>query len=163
MDEGMVRDAVILGGGNTGDVAARLEAAERLISERIGTVASHSALHRSRAWGFEAADFTNRAFVVRTAMPAERILDALQQIERELGRDREAERREKSRSGQAYASRGIDLDILLVGDERIETERLRVPHPRMLQREFAMVPASEATGIPEPELRQRIEKLERRR
>lgn len=158
----MERDAVILGGGNMGDVASRLEAAERLISERIGTVTSHSAMHRSRAWGFEADDFTNRAFVVRTAMPAEGILDALQQIERELGRDRDAERREKSRSGQAYASRGIDLDILMVGDERIDTERLRVPHPRMLQREFAMVPASEATGIPEPELRQMIENMERR-
>lgn len=141
-------EAIILGGGNIGDVEQRLTEAERLICERVGEVVARSSLHRSEAWGFHAEnDFFNRAFVVRTALAPEELLDATQGIERELGRDREQEYSEKLMSGEPYASRKIDLDILLYGDEHISTERLQVPHPLIMQREFALLPLCEATGL----------------
>ena len=152
--------AVILGGGNIGDVEKRLEQAERLIGERAGEVVAHSAFHTSKAWGFRSQnDFTNRAFVVNTSLSAEQLLDVLQSIECELGRDREQEYREKLLSGEPYASRKIDLDILLYGNELVATERLHIPHPRIMQREFALEPLCEVTGLTHEQMRERIEKI----
>ena len=153
--------AVILGGGNAPDTAAALEAAGRLLGERVGEVTAHSELLCSKPWGFEAeADFVNRAFVVRTRLAAEALLDELQAIEALLGRDREAERREKLSTGQRYASRRIDLDILLYGRHRIDTPRLRVPHPRLLEREFAMAALEGATGWSRRETEENIAEIE---
>ncbi len=156
-------EAVILGGGNIGDVGQRLAEAERLIGERIGTLVARSSLHRSEAWGFRSQnDFLNRAFVVRTALAPEELLDATQGIERELGRDREQEYREKLLSGEPYASRRIDLDILLYGDEHISTPRLQVPHPLIMQREFALAPLCEATGLTRDEVGEKIKTIVKR-
>ena len=153
-------EAVILGGGNIGDVESRLMQAEKLIGERAGEVVAHSAFHASKAWGFQSQnDFLNRAFVVRTALSAEQLLDVLQGIEVELGRDREQEYREKLLSGEPYASRKIDLDILLYGDRLVATERLHIPHPRIMQREFALEPLCEVTGLTREQMRERIEKI----
>lgn len=159
----MATEAVILGGGNIGDVEQRLAEAERLLGERVGTLVAHSSLHRSEAWGFRSQnDFLNRAFVVRTTLLPEELLDAVQRIERELGRDREQEYREKLLSGEPYASRKIDLDILLYGDEYISTDRLQVPHPRIMQREFALVPLCEALGLTRGEIGEKIETITKR-
>lgn len=156
-------EAVILGGGNIGDVAQRLAEAERLLGERAGEVVAHSSLHRSEAWGFRSQnDFLNRAFVVRTTLTAEELLDALQAIERELGRDREQEYREKLRSGEPYASRKIDLDILLYGDAHISDDRLQVPHPRIMQRDFALIPLCEVLGLTRAEIGEKIESITKR-
>lgn len=156
-------EAVILGGGNIGDVEHRLAEAERLIGERVGKVVARSSLHRSEAWGFRSQnDFLNRAFVVRTALAPEELLDATQGIERELGRDREQEYREKLLSGEPYASRRIDLDILLYGDEHISTQRLQVPHPLIMQREFALLPLCEATGLAREEVGEKIKTIVKR-
>mgnify|MGYP002551396797 FL=1 len=156
-------EAVILGGGNIGDVEHRLAEAERLIGERVGKVVARSSLHRSEAWGFRSQnDFLNRAFVVRTALAPEELLDATQGIERELGRDREQEYREKLLSGEPYASRRIDLDILLYGDEHISTPRLQVPHPLIMHREFALAPLCEATGLTREKVGEKIKTIVKR-
>ena len=156
-------EAIILGGGNIGDVEQRLAEAERLMSERVGEVVAHSSLHRSAAWGFRSQnDFLNRAFVVRTTLAPEELLDATQGIEHELGRDREQEYREKLRSGEPYASRRIDLDILLYGDEHISTDRLQVPHPLIMQREFALLPLCEAIGLTREEVGEKIKSITKR-
>lgn len=138
---------VILGGGNVGDVEARLQQAEQLLQQRVGNVCRSSDPMRTLAWGFEAEEpFTNRAFVIETTLSAEQVLEHLLTIERELGRNREEEYREKMLRGEAYASRMIDLDILLYGEERIVTPHLQVPHPRVLQREFALAPLEQVMG-----------------
>lgn len=156
-------EAIILGGGNIGDVEQRLAEAERLMGERVGEIVAHSSLHRSAAWGFRSQnDFLNRAFVVRTTLAPEELLDATQGIERELGRDREQEYREKLRSGEPYASRRIDLDILLYGDDHISTDRLQVPHPLIMQREFALMPLCEATGLTREEVGEKIKSITKR-
>lgn len=153
---------VILGGGNLGNVAEQLDAAESRIAECIGEIVSRSATYRSEPWGFHAEqEFLNRAWVVETSLDGEATLDRLLAIERELGRDREREGLEKRASGERYASRALDLDILLFGEQRIATERLQVPHPRMREREFALVPTCEALGIDREELLRMIETIEK--
>lgn len=136
--------AVVLAGGNVGDTVARLRRAAALLAERGGRVVRASSLLTTEPWGFEAAErFVNQAFEVETTLAPEALLDVLQSIEHDLGRDRDAERAERTRTGERYASRRIDLDLILYGDEVIRTERLTVPHPLMGQREFVLRPLCE--------------------
>ena len=71
------------------------------------------------------------------------MLDAVQAIERELGRNRAAEAVEKARTGVNYTSRPIDIDILLYDDEVISTPELTIPHPGIAEREFVLTPLCE--------------------
>ena len=71
------------------------------------------------------------------------MLDAIEQIENELGRNRAAEAIERARTGSRYCSRPIDIDILFYDNEVIHDERLVVPHPLIAEREFALVPLCE--------------------
>lgn len=136
--------AWILAGGNVGDMVRRLAEARRLMAGRAGRVACMSRILRSEPWGFDAAEpFANQVFGVDTELAPEALLDALQEIERLLGRDRRAEEAERLRTGQRYVSRPIDLDILFYGAETIATERLQVPHPLLPQRAFALRPLNE--------------------
>lgn len=137
---------VILSGGNIGDVKTRLQRAQQLINDRVGAVLRCSHRYESAPWGFssEAAQpFSNQVLEVSTELGPEEVLDRLQAIEFELGRDREAEARERERTGARYASRTIDLDILFYGDEVISTPRLQVPHPLMARRGFVLQPLCE--------------------
>lgn len=147
---------VLLAGGNSGDVKRTLQAAQQLINDRVGAVLRCSHRYESDAWGFETPDrFSNQALEITTDLSPVEVLDAVQGIERELGRDRTAETAEKARTGAVYTSRPIDIDILFYDDEMIATERLSVPHPRLAEREFALVPLCEimrtrrhpATGV----------------
>ena len=139
---------VILGGGNIGDAQSRLLRAEELIGQRIGCITSRSEWHTTEPWGFESNDnFTNVAWVVESALPAKEILEELLAIEVELGRNRKAEYIAKVTGAQSYASRMIDLDILLYGSELVVTPHLQIPHPMLLERDFALQPMAEAMGI----------------
>ncbi len=139
----MARVALLLG-GNVGDVKRTLQTAQQLINERVGAVMRCSNRYESKPWGFEAeAPFFNQAMEVSTDLSAEEVLDKIQQIEVELGRNRAAEQIEKAATGARYSSRTIDIDILFYGAEVIETERLQVPHPLLAEREFALVPLCE--------------------
>lgn len=131
-------------GGNVGDVKTRLQSAQREINRCIGPVMRCSHRYASKAWGFDSdREFSNQVLAVDTDLQPEKLLDALQRIERELGRDRAAEEAEKRRTGARYASRPIDLDILFYDDEVVQTERLQIPHPHIPEREFALVPLCE--------------------
>ncbi len=156
-------EAIILGGGNVGDVRRTLDEVERLMAERVGKVTARSALYTSRAWGFESEnDFTNRAWAVDTALEGEALLNALQAIENALGRDRAAEIEEKGRSGERYTSRAIDLDILLFGERRIATPRLSVPHPLIMERDFVLRPLGELLQMTREEIGEVIKRIETR-
>ena len=126
---------VLLTGGNTGDVKRTLQAAQQLINARVGAVLRCSHRYESKPWGFDAEQhFSNQALEV---------LEAVQAIEQELGRNRAAEAVEKARTGVAYTSRSIDIDILFYDDEVIASERLTIPHPLLSEREFALAPLCE--------------------
>ena len=129
---------VLLTGGNTGDVKRTLQAAQQLINARVGAVLRCSHRYESKPWGFDAEQhFSNQALEVSTDLQPLEVLEAVQAIEQELGRNRAAEAVEKARTGVAYTSRPIDIDILFYDDEVIASERLTVP------REFALAPLCE--------------------
>ena len=146
---GVMNKVVLLIGGNSGDRRALIEAATVLIGERIGTVVEASSIYETEPWGeFEedkdeggAGMFLNRGLLVETEMGAEEVLHAGQKIEEELGRVR----REGVRAcgERVYCSRTMDVDIIFFNEEVIETEELRVPHPRMHLRRFVLEPLSE--------------------
>jgi 2-amino-4-hydroxy-6-hydroxymethyldihydropteridine diphosphokinase len=78
-------------------------------------------------------DFYNAAARVETTLDTVALLDACKRIEHDLGR----------RPGLRHGPRPIDVDLLLVGDEVLETERLRLPHPEVTARRFVLVPLLE--------------------
>ena len=87
----------------------------------------------------EQPSFVNGAVAVETTLSPRELLNALLRVERELGRVRDGER---------WGPRTIDLDLLLYGDEIVDEEGLRVPHPRLHERRFALEPLVDL----EPEL-----------
>lgn len=121
-------------GTNLGDKEANLRRAISEIERRIGPVRAQSAFITTEPWGFQSENqFLNAAICVETELPPLDLLHETQQIERDLGRTT------KSAAG-TYSDRIIDIDILLYGDEHIETPELTIPHPLMHERDFVMIP-----------------------
>lgn len=134
---------VLITGGNVGNAEATLAEAERLIAAEVGAVESRSRIYRTKAWGFEADDFRNQVLVVESELEPLALLDAVNDIERRLGRDRTEEQKVKSATGARYASRSVDIDILFYDALVVESERLTLPHPRIAEREFVLEPLVE--------------------
>ena len=156
----MMHHAIILAGGNIGDVANRFAEAERLLAERGVTIVVRSKNYATKAWGFESEMlFTNAAWEVATELEAEQLLDALQEVEALLGRNRVIEQKEKEQKGARYCSRTLDLDILFYDDEHISTERLKVPHPLIMERDFVIEPTCELLQCNKEQLAEKIEKI----
>jgi len=125
----------ILLGGNLGDKQKVFSEARERLSLQVGTITNQSAIYETEPWGFESDDiFWNQVHEISTSLSPEEVLLQTQQIEHELGRIRKANQ---------YDSRIIDIDILFYGDQIIKTENLVVPHPRIQERKFALVPLSE--------------------
>lgn len=122
-------------GANLGDRLGTLEQALEMIADLAGTkVLMVSRAYETEPWGpGDQPPYANAVAAVRTSLAAPDLLDALHEIEDSLGRVRE----------ERYGARTIDLDILLFGDEEWASERLTVPHPRLLEREFTVVPLLE--------------------
>ena len=131
-------------GGNIGDMKPRLRQAQQLINNDIGIVLRWSHVYSSKAWGFSAdGEFSNQAMIVDTDLAPEELLEAVQAIEKKLGRDRDAEAAEKERTGEPYSSRIIDIDILFYNDLELNKPELTIPHPLMHERDFVLAPLCE--------------------
>lgn len=137
----MVRAYVALG-ANLGDAAAALRQAAQAINSLPHTrVLQSSSLYKTApldtdAGGAVAApgdDYLNAVVEIDTSLSAPDLLDQLQRIEQEAGRERP----------YRNAPRTLDLDLLLYGSGHIASARLTVPHPRMAQRAFVLVPLAE--------------------
>ncbi len=135
--------AVLITGGNIAGVKERMHRAQELINNRAGVVMRCSHRYESKSWGFEAAPFSNQILVVDTDLSPEELLQTVQTIEVELGRDRAAEQAEKAATGAAYSSRPIDIDILFYDDCVIDTPDLKIPHPLLHVRDFVLAPLCE--------------------
>ncbi|MEJ7746115.1 MAG: 2-amino-4-hydroxy-6-hydroxymethyldihydropteridine diphosphokinase [Luteimonas sp.] len=124
-------------GGNVGDPTATLHEAIRELDGLPDTrMLRASRLYRSAAWGMqEQPDFINAVALLETRLDPRALLDALLQLERSHGRDRDAETR--------WGPRVLDLDLLLYGDAVIDEPGLRVPHPHLHERAFALLPLVE--------------------
>lgn len=129
-------DAWVGLGANLGDRAAALDAAlerlERLEQSRLAAV---SCFYRTPPWGdTRQPEFLNAVARLDTALSPQRLLAGLQAIETALGRVRDARR---------WGPRVIDLDVLLYGAQTIRLPGLEVPHPRIGERAFVLVPLGE--------------------
>jgi len=135
------RVAHIALGSNLGDRAATLGEALELLAKTPGvTVRRTSQTYETRPVGGpeNQGDYLNAAAEIETSLPPADLLTALHDIERHLGRDRASEQR--------WGPRTCDLDILLIGDLVMETENLTIPHPRMHERNFVLIPLNEIAG-----------------
>ena len=126
---------VLLLGSNLGDGQLLFQQVISLIDERLGKLELQSALYQSPPWGFEHEnDFINQVLIMNTEKDAEEVLQSCLQIEVDLGRKRTA---------QGYGARTIDIDVLFVNDEVMQTESLVLPHPRLHLRKFTLLPLVE--------------------
>lgn len=121
-------------GSNEGDRLSSLEAAIAAIHLKIGTVVGVSGYYESPSWGFEGGDFYNAAIVIHTLQKPAAVLKSILKIEKEAGRIRKSD---------TYESRPIDIDILSWDETSLHTKNLTVPHPRMEQRLFVLLPLQE--------------------
>lgn len=124
-------------GSNVGDRVEHVATAIWVLDELPGTdVVDTSAFYETAPWGgVDQRPFVNAVVRLRTDLSPEELLDELLATEEALGRDRATEVR--------WGPRVIDLDLLLHGDTEVAGERLTVPHPRLAERAFVLVPLME--------------------
>jgi 2-amino-4-hydroxy-6-hydroxymethyldihydropteridine diphosphokinase len=134
-----MRAAYIGMGGNLASWAGTPEAtltAAALRLESLGRVARRSSLYLTEPVGFvEQPRFVNAVAALTTDLDPRELLNRLLAIEREFGRDRAA--------GFANGPRTLDLDILLFGDLAVSEPDLEIPHPRLAERAFVLIPLNE--------------------
>ncbi|MBR3653783.1 MAG: 2-amino-4-hydroxy-6-hydroxymethyldihydropteridine diphosphokinase [Bacteroidales bacterium] len=129
-------------GTNQGDRQANIAEALRRLDAAIGRPYEVlSSIIETKSWGFEGPDFLNCVVRYRTARRPQTLLQICKRIERAMGRRGAPEYDADGR--RIYRDRPIDIDILLYGDERIDTPDLQIPHPLMHQRPFVMGPLEE--------------------
>lgn len=122
-------------GSNIGDKLFHLQQAIFKIAEKVASVTAISNVYESASWGFEAANFYNCCIAIETNVSAGELLLKLQEIEKELGRDRSLK--------DGYISRIIDLDLLYYGHDIINYDDLTIPHPSLHLRQFVLKPLSD--------------------
>jgi 2-amino-4-hydroxy-6-hydroxymethyldihydropteridine diphosphokinase len=111
------------------------DALKELVDLPKSRLLAHSSLYRSRPIGpADQPDYINAVAALATRLTPESLLDALQSLENRHGR---------VRTGERWGPRTLDLDLLLYSDMRIDGFRLQVPHPRMAERAFVLVPLAE--------------------
>ena len=121
-------------GANLGDPVAAVRAAlERLRELPATTVAAQSSLYRTAPGDSSGPDYVNAVARLSTQLTAPELLRELQRLENAAGRERP----------YRNAPRTLDLDLLMFGNARIESAELQVPHPRMNERAFVLVPLAE--------------------
>lgn len=130
-------------GTNQGNKIYNLQNAINLIADKVGAIQKISSVYKTDSWGFDSDDFLNACLKVTTYHPPEKLMSILLNIESELGR--------KRKETSEYIDRNIDIDILLFDDEIIFSKTLIVPHSKMLERKFVLVPLVEiASNIIHP-------------
>jgi 2-amino-4-hydroxy-6-hydroxymethyldihydropteridine diphosphokinase len=111
------------------------DAAIQHLSE-LGQVVAQSGYYSTEPVGYaDQPTFLNAAVALQTSLDPHTLLDRLWEVERSFGRDRS--------HGIANGPRSLDLDLILYGDLVLSTQSLQIPHPRMAQRAFVLVPLAE--------------------
>lgn len=141
-------------GSNMGDRMQNIEHALSMLNIELGTPYSLlSSVIETEPWGFDSKDkFLNAAVKYEIDLPegynpeAEglMILQICKDIEKKLGREQKSLYDNEGK--RIYSSRPIDIDILLLGEDKIDCEELTVPHRLMYERDFVMIPLNEIMG-----------------
>jgi 2-amino-4-hydroxy-6-hydroxymethyldihydropteridine diphosphokinase len=123
-------------GSNIGDRRAHLEAAVAALPRHGVTVLASSSIYATEPVGLvlDQREFYNACLRIESGHEPERLLDACKAVERELGR---------AAGGVRHGPRVIDVDLLLLGDLRYQSERLVLPHAEVSSRRFVLVPLLE--------------------
>lgn len=130
----IMAEVYILLGGNVGDKSKIFKETRKLIDERIGLIIKLSSIYESEPWGFESDLFWNQAIIVETSLNPHDILHLTQSIEKKMGR---------TKISDHYESRIIDIDILFYNDLELNSSKLILPHPKMGERNFVLIPLTE--------------------
>jgi 2-amino-4-hydroxy-6-hydroxymethyldihydropteridine diphosphokinase len=125
----------LLTGSNIEPRFSYLNSALNEIAQHIGVIATASSVFESEPWGFDSSGkFLNQVVLVHTSLSPEKVLKTILTIEKDMGRTRQE---------GAYTSRTIDIDILYYNDEQIDDTGLTIPHPRLHERRFTLLPLVE--------------------
>ena len=128
-------------GSNLGDKELNLRRAMEELQERVGEVLAVSSFHYSEPLGFTSENnFVNAVVLMETTCEPFSLLEQLKVIEQSLGRTNKS-------IDQQYTDRIIDLDILLYENWHVDHPELKIPHPRMRERDFVMKPLRELPGF----------------
>ncbi|HMF29760.1 MAG TPA: 2-amino-4-hydroxy-6-hydroxymethyldihydropteridine diphosphokinase [Candidatus Cybelea sp.] len=124
-------------GGNVGNARKTIDEAIMLLCGKSGIrLLARSFAYRTVPWGVEDQPaFINVCIAVETSLTPHRVLAHAQSVENALGRDRGKERR--------WGPRPIDVDLLAYDDLKLQTPELTLPHPRLFERAFMLVPLAE--------------------
>ncbi len=136
-------------GGNLGEREANLEETRMFIEFNFGDIVAISSVYESEAWGMQdAPPFLNQVVCIESSLTNKELLQEVLELEDFYGRER---------SDEEYLSREMDVDILLIDMEILDDEKLKVPHPRMQDRKFVLMPLCEiAPELEHPELKKSI-------
>jgi 2-amino-4-hydroxy-6-hydroxymethyldihydropteridine diphosphokinase len=143
--------AYLLIGGNLGDRSGYLNEAISKIASLCGSIKQLSAVYESEAWGdLNQPNYLNQAIELHTELNAHDLLKSTQLIEQALGRVRDKE----------FGSRTLDIDILYFNDSIIQDTLLTIPHPRISERQFVLIPMNEiAKMLYDPVLKMTIHEI----
>ncbi|MGC4038766.1 MAG: 2-amino-4-hydroxy-6-hydroxymethyldihydropteridine diphosphokinase [Chitinophagaceae bacterium] len=126
--------AYLLTGSNLGDSIANLRQAANLLNKRCGDIFIQSSLYETGAWGkTDQPAFLNQSVGLKTLMDARQLLQEVLAIEQKMGRIRE----------ERFGPRLIDIDILLFNEAVFNLPFLKIPHPELQNRRFALTPLAE--------------------
>jgi 2-amino-4-hydroxy-6-hydroxymethyldihydropteridine diphosphokinase len=129
-----MNSATLLIGGNLGNREENLATARMQISVQCGQIVKSSSIYQTAPWGnTDQNAFLNQALEIETSLNARQLIRKILKIEKSMGRIRK----------QKMGPRIIDIDILLFGQEEHDTPFLKVPHPEMQNRRFALEPLAE--------------------
>jgi 2-amino-4-hydroxy-6-hydroxymethyldihydropteridine diphosphokinase len=130
-------EALLSLGGNVGDVRATLDRAVAMLCDGGDVrLVARSSDYRTPPWGVaDQPPFVNLCIAVDTGLTPQALLARAQAIERALGRDRSGERR--------WGPRAVDIDLLAYDDLALNEPELTLPHPRLFERAFVLVPLAE--------------------
>ena len=125
-------------GTNQGNKFENLQNAIDLIADEVGDIQKISSIYKTDALGFDGNEFLNAVVKISTYLLPETLMLTLLNLEKKIGRIRT--------ENKQYSNRIIDLDIILFDDEIIFSKIVIVPHSKMLERKFVMVPLVEIAG-----------------
>lgn len=123
-------------GSNLGQRSGHLASALTALQKAGAELIKASAIYETEPWGFESGEaFLNQVLEMDTGISPPKMMDRILEIEHKLGRTRN--------HANGYESRKIDIDILLIDNLIVREKGLEVPHPRLHERKFVLVPAVE--------------------
>ena len=139
-------------GSNKGNRSVLINKAIDEIEKKIGVIISRSSIYQSKSWGFDSNDFYNLCLLIHTDIMPKSLLINLKKIEKSMGRED---------IDGSYSDRFIDIDILLYDNIIIDSEDLKIPHPKIEIRKFVLVPMLEiADDYLHPILNKTIKELD---